>query len=103
IKRRGDAGTDSGKDKDPEFERFDGIPDKTDAAFRITDRAQHPAGAGFNDHAAGNKTECEGDRGNDEKHDTGFIGMKIKAENILEIGESVVAPETHVIAEKGKH
>ena len=40
---------------------------------------------------------------NHEQHHAGPVGMQVETQDVLEIGETVVAPESHIVAEEREH
>ena len=79
------------------------VAGKHGARFGVADRRQHPTELGRDDVAAGEQRQQQKQAGRGHQRDLGTGLGQRKAEDALEIGETVVAAETGVVAEKQQH
>ncbi len=72
-------------------------------ALRVADGDQHLAELRCDDGAADQEAERQRHAGNGEQRRARSRGLHIEAENVLEIGQAVIAAEAEIVAEEAEH
>src|SRR6516164_5260515 len=103
VERAGDAGHASGESKHQELIGLDPVAEKTGARFGIADGDQDFAEFRTHDDAADDEAEHQRKRGNHEQRRARAWRLHVEAEDILEVGEAVVAAEAEIVAEEAEH
>ncbi len=77
-------------------------PRKRVAALGVADRDHHLAELGIDDHRADEHREREEQGAQREQRGAGRRRLDVEAEDVLEVGEAVIAAEAEIVAEEGE-
>ncbi len=101
IERTGDAGHAGRQREHEQLVGFDPVAEEARAGFRVADRDQHLAEFRRDDGAADQEAERSApDSISSEQRRAGAVGLHVEAEDVLEIGQAVVAAEAEIVAEE---
>ena len=103
VERAGDAGHAGRQREDEQLVGFDAIAEEARAGLGVADRDQHLAELRRDDDAADDEAEQQRERGNREQRRARALRLDVEAEDVLEVGEAVVAAEAEIVAEEGEH
>ena len=102
VEGAADAGEHGREGPDEQLEVLDAIAAEAGPALGVTDGDQHLAEPRGDDVAAGEERQREDERRGREQRAAGGCRLDVEAQNVLEIGQAVIAAETHVVAEEGQ-
>ena len=88
--------------EDDQLVVLDAVAEEAGAALGVADGDQHLAELRRDDGAADQEAERQRQRGSEEQRAARGVALDVEAEDVLEIGEAVVAAEAHVVAEEGE-
>ena len=72
-------------------------------ALGVADRDQHLAELRGDDRAADDEAERQRDAGDREQRRARRLRLHVEAEDVLEVGQAVIAAEAEIVAEEGEH
>ena len=103
VERAGDARHGGRQDEDEELVVLDAVAEEARAAFGVAHRDQHLAEARADDRRP-QITRKIASASAEAKHSTArvAVGLHGEAQDVLEVGQAVVAAEAHVVAEEGE-
>ena len=102
IERAGDAGHAGRHREHEQLVGFDAVAEEARARFRIADRDQHLAELGRDDGAADQEAGDQRQAAQREQRSTRALGLHVEAQDVLEVGQAVVAAEAEIVAEEGE-
>ena len=102
VEGAGDAGHAGGDDEGEELYPLDAVAEEAGAALRVAHGDEHLAVFGADDRRRDEDGERQRQRRGCEKRGARFRRLHRIAEDVLEVGEPVIAAETHVVAEEGE-
>ena len=82
---------------------LDPVAEEARAAFRVADRDQHLAELRRDDEAGEQIAARESERRQHKQRGARGGGLQRKSEDVLEIGQAVIAAKAHVVAKKRQH
>ena len=93
------------KTNDPELVRLDPVAEEARPALGVADGANHAAGARRRRSRGTPDSSPRGRDGRRRRSSTTRVPsvVQVEAEEVLEVGEAVVAAEAHVVAEERQH
>ncbi len=100
IERAGDAGHAGRQREHEQLVGFDAVAEKPGAGFGVAHRDQHLAELRGHHRAADQEGDDQRQAAQREQRRAGAFGLDVEAENILEIGQAVVAAEAEIVAEE---
>ncbi len=81
---------------------LDPVAEEARPAFRVADCHEHLAVLGTHDRRRQDQAERQHQRRGSEQGGARAVSLDVEAEDVLEVGEAVVAAEAHVVAEERK-
>ena len=102
IERAGNSGHAGGDDEGEELHVLYAVAEEARAAFRVADGDQHLAELRADDRRGDEHAERERNRGRREERRARRVRLDVEAQNVLEVGQPVVAAETEIVAEEGE-
>ena len=103
VERSGEP-RDAGREREgEELEGFDPIAEEPRPALGIADRRHHRSEPRPRDEEANDETSRQREAGCREERRARAAGLQVEAENVLEIGQTVIAAEAHVVAKEREH
>ncbi len=100
VQRTGDAGHAGRQREHEQFVVLDTVAEKPRAGFRVTDGNQHLAELRGHDGAADQERNGQRNARQDEQYGARALRLDVEAENVLEVGQAVVAAKAKIIAEE---
>ncbi len=83
--------------------RSDPVSDEAGARLGVADRDRHTPEPRGDDPTAGQIPQRQGTRRGEEEPDPGRVAFQIEAQDVFEVGQTVVPAEAHLVAEEGEH
>ena len=103
VERAGDA-CHAGRQRENEhLISFDPVAEKTGARFGVANGDQNLAEFGAHDDAADDEAEHQRQHGSYEQRRPRRCRLDVEAQDVLEVGETVIAAEAEIIAEEAEH
>ena len=81
---------------------LDAIAEEARARFGVAHRDQHLAEFGGDDRAADQEAERQRDAGDHQQRVARGLGLHVEAEDVLEVGQAVIAAEAEIVAEEAE-
>ena len=103
IERAGDAGHAGRQREHEQLVGFHAIAEEARARFRIANGHKHLAEFRGHERAADDEAKRQRDAGNREQSRARALRLHIEAEDVLEIGQPVIAAEAEIVAEEAEH
>ena len=103
VERAGDAGHAGRQREHEQLVGFRAVAEEPGARLGIAHRDQHLAEFRGHQRAADQEAERERQAGEEEQRRAGALRLHVEAEDVLEIGQPVVAAEAEIVAEEPEH
>ena len=102
IERAGDAGHAGRQREHEQLVGFDAVAEEARARFGVADRDQDLAELRGHHRPADQEGDDQREAAQREQRAAGAVGLHVEAEDVLEVGQAVVAAEAEIVAEEAE-